>query len=144
MYQYKVSLQALKVSEKEYNVGSSSKAQEFLADFLRLREEAQEVAGLLVLDNMLNVISYQELARGSLFAVSIDFAVLFRTLYLSGGNRFMIYHNHPTGTAEPSKDDIALTQRLKDACGVLGFGFLDHFIIAQSGVYSFAEHNNVL
>ena len=49
-------------------------------------------------------------------------------------------HNHPSGLAEPSEADKFITQRLKQALGLLDIRVLDHFVIGAETVYSFAEH----
>ena len=49
-------------------------------------------------------------------------------------------HNHPSGSIEPSREDIELTERLKDSGELLGISILDHLIISDSGYYSFLEN----
>ncbi|MDC7125571.1 MAG: DNA repair protein RadC [Spirochaetales bacterium] len=49
-------------------------------------------------------------------------------------------HNHPSGTTEPSHDDIRLTERIQKAGEILGIRLLDHLIISVSGYYSFLEN----
>lgn len=51
----------------------------------------------------------------------------------------VLAHNHPSGNAEPSPADIALTDRLKSALGLVDVRVLDHMIATPSGIYSFAE-----
>ena len=41
-----------------------------------------------------------------------------------------VAHNHPGGGVEPSAEDVAVTRRLRQACGEVGLRFLDHVIIA--------------
>jgi DNA repair protein RadC len=49
-------------------------------------------------------------------------------------------HNHPSGNTEPSREDIELTERLRDAGNILGISMLDHLIVSETGYYSFLEH----
>jgi DNA repair protein RadC len=49
-------------------------------------------------------------------------------------------HNHPSGLAQPSEADKALTHRLKMALNVVDVRVLDHFIVGAEEIYSFAEH----
>ena len=51
-----------------------------------------------------------------------------------------IAHNHPSGTLEPSDDDISLTKRIRLAGDILGIKVLDHLIITDKSYYSFLEH----
>ncbi|WP_034038531.1 JAB domain-containing protein, partial [Pseudomonas aeruginosa] len=54
-------------------------------------------------------------------------------------NRAQNSHNHPSGTPEPSAADRALTQRLREALGLVDVRVLDHVIVAGSSTASFAE-----
>ena len=49
----------------------------------------------------------------------------------------MLVHNHPSGDAQPSRDDIEMTQAIADACRPLGIVIHDHIIIAGDAVASF-------
>lgn len=51
----------------------------------------------------------------------------------------LLAHNHPSGVAEPSRADEALTQALKQALALVDIRVLDHFVVAGSGFISFAE-----
>ena len=54
----------------------------------------------------------------------------------------LIAHNHPSGDRQPSKEDRAITQRLKEAGALLGINVLDHLVIGAEGRYfSFADEN---
>lgn len=48
-------------------------------------------------------------------------------------------HNHPSGVAEPSRADEALTVALKQALAMVDVRVLDHFVVAGDGALSFAE-----
>ncbi len=52
----------------------------------------------------------------------------------------IVAHNHPSGMLEPSKEDIAVTQKLKQAGEILGIKLLDHIIFSSKGLYSFLDH----
>jgi len=49
-------------------------------------------------------------------------------------------HNHPSGLAQPSEADRAITNRLRSALNVVDIRVLDHFIVGAEEIYSFAEH----
>jgi DNA repair protein RadC len=51
----------------------------------------------------------------------------------------VIYHNHPSGVAEPSQADIRITSRLQEALGLVEIRVLDHFVISVEDSVSFAE-----
>jgi DNA repair protein RadC len=48
-------------------------------------------------------------------------------------------HNHPSGIAEPSRSDEALTQALKQALALVDVKVLDHFVVGSGAAMSFAE-----
>jgi DNA repair protein RadC len=51
----------------------------------------------------------------------------------------ILAHNHPSGVAEPSVQDQALTRTLAEALGLVDIKVLDHFIVAPGACLSFAE-----
>lgn len=52
----------------------------------------------------------------------------------------VVAHNHPSGSIEPSKEDLDITTRLSKAGDTLGIPVLDHLIFCHSSYYSFVEH----
>lgn len=62
-----------------------------------------------------------------------------KTAILSNCNKILIAHNHPSGDPSPSKDDISMTERIKNAGKILGIEIIDHIIIAGIKYYSFLE-----
>ena len=51
----------------------------------------------------------------------------------------IVAHNHPSGTLEPSREDIAITKKLKESGKILGIELLDHIIITKEDYFSFNE-----
>lgn len=51
----------------------------------------------------------------------------------------VVTHNHPSGGAYPSRNDVAFTDKLRRSCKDLGIEFLDHIIVCKSEYYSFRE-----
>jgi len=56
-------------------------------------------------------------------------------------NGVIFVHNHPSGNPLPSPEDVAVTRRLREACGLVGIRFWDHIIVAESASFSFQEEN---
>lgn len=69
--------------------------------------------------------------------------VMEETLRLSA-SAVVVVHNHPSGKATPSPQDIETTQKLKQAADVLEIILQDHIIIGRECYYSFMEHGNIL
>ncbi len=51
----------------------------------------------------------------------------------------ILFHNHPSGVADPSQADELITQRLRETLSLLDVRVLDHLIIGEGREYSFAE-----
>jgi DNA repair protein RadC len=55
----------------------------------------------------------------------------------------IVAHNHPSGTLNPSPEDLDITKRLKQAGDILGIKVLDHLIVTKEGYYSLLEHGQL-
>ena len=56
----------------------------------------------------------------------------------------VIAHNHPSGKVNPSTEDIEITERINNACKIMGIHFLDHLIITKNIFYSFRVNKDKL
>ena len=89
---------------------------------------------------------HRHIATQILFEGTVDRAVVYprnlikRALELDAKG-MILFHNHPGGTPRASKEDIALTKRVEDACFPLDMKLLDHFLIAGKEVLSFKENS---
>jgi len=82
--------------------------------------------------NVKNVIQYIELVSiGSLTSGIVHPRETFRFAILKGVASIFIVHNHPGGDAEPSREDMLITERLVKAGDIIGIKLLDHIIIAN-------------
>lgn len=68
---------------------------------------------------------------------------LFKSALLSNASDILLFHNHPSGIADPSVSDYALTERLKEAGELLGVPLLDHIILGDDAFYSFKEQDHL-
>lgn len=105
----------------------------------QLRDRAREVFACLFLDTRHRLICYEELFEGS-----VDCSEVYPRIVLKHGLRhhaaaIVFVHNHPSGHPEPSAADHALTSRLKQALNLVDIRVLDHFIVANNEITSFAE-----
>ena len=76
---------------------------------------------------------------GGTGSVTIDSRVICRLAISSLASGIIIVHSHPTGKARPSSHDIAETEGLRAACKTIGIPLIDHVIVAEDGIYSFAN-----
>jgi DNA repair protein RadC len=64
---------------------------------------------------------------------------IFADVLMDRASSLIIAHNHPSGSLNPSKEDIDITNKVVDAARVLGIRLLDHIIFSKKGYYSFLE-----
>ncbi len=68
---------------------------------------------------------------------------IFADVITDRASALIIAHNHPSGNLTPSKEDITVTKRIKEASTILGIKLLDHIIFNTKGYYSFLENNEL-
>ena len=110
-------------------------------DYLRvlLADRKAEVFGCLYLDNRHRVIETAELFQGTIDGAAVYPRVVVQQALTLNAAAVMFFHNHPSGVAEPSHADEAITRRLKDALALVDIRVLDHFIVTAGESLSFAE-----
>jgi DNA repair protein RadC len=110
-------------------------------DFLkhRLCGIPHEVFVALVLDAQNRVISVETLFRGTLTQTSVYPREIVKMALRFNAAAIIFAHNHPSGVAEPSRADEALTQTLKHTLALVDVKVLDHFIVGGTSTMSFAE-----
>ncbi|PWK92617.1 RadC family protein [Fulvimonas soli] len=110
------------------------------ADFLRarLRHLPYEVFGCLYLDNRHRVLAFEELFRGTVDGASVHPREVVRACLRHNACAVIFAHNHPSGVAEPSAADRAITRELRDALQLVGVRVLDHLVIGAGEPVSMA------
>lgn len=111
-------------------------------DWLRLNlaHLPHETFVALWLDAQNRMIAHQELFRGTLTQTSVYPREVVKAALKNNAAAVILAHNHPSGLAEPSRADEALTATLKQALAMIDVKVLDHFIVAGSTQpLSFAE-----
>ncbi|OHC66684.1 MAG: hypothetical protein A2045_05190 [Rhodocyclales bacterium GWA2_65_20] len=111
-------------------------------DWLRLQLAAlpHEVFCALWLDSQNHLIAFEELFRGTLAQTSVYPREVVKRALACNAAAVVFAHNHPSGAAEPSRADEALTLALKQALALVDVKVLDHFVVAgHASPLSFAE-----
>ncbi len=104
-----------------------------------LRDREREGFLILYLDNQHQVICNEMLFEGTIDSASVyPREVVKRALYHNAA-ALILAHNHPSGISEPSQADKRVTYRITDALALVDIRVLDHFIIGDGEVVSFAE-----
>ena len=118
---------------------------EEVKDYLRLSvgDYEHEVFVVLFLDAQNRLIVSEELFRGTISQTSVyPREVVKRSLQVNAA-AVIFAHNHPSGLAEPSQADEALTRALQSALALVDVKVLDHIVVASHSAVSFAERGLV-
>ena len=107
------------------------------------KDVKQELFYVLYLDNGKKYIDKKLLFKGTVNFSLVHPREVFKEAYLMSASYIICIHNHPSGDATPSKNDIELTRRLKQIGDIHGINLLDHIIIGDTNYYSFYEDNNL-
>lgn len=118
---------------------SSAATREYLR--LRYRHNQREIFSCLFLNNQHHVVKLEELFAGTIDGAAVyPREVVKRCLYHNAA-AVIFAHNHPSGVAEPSQADIAITSKLRSALGTIEVRVLDHLVIGSESVVSMAERD---
>jgi len=110
-------------------------------DYLRakFRNCQSEIFSCLFLNNQHHVVKLEELFRGTIDGAAVYPREVVKRCLHHNAAAVILAHNHPSGIAEPSQADIAITNKLRIALEAIDVRVLDHLVIGNSLVVSFAE-----
>lgn len=133
--------QALSILACQVRETDALASPEAARDFVRLRlaDRQHEVFAVLFLNVQNRVVDYQEMFRGTLTQTSVYPREVVIEALACQASGVILVHNHPSGSASPSRADELLTQTLKQALALVDVRVLDHLVVTRSQVLSFAE-----
>jgi len=110
-------------------------------DYLRLQlsEQQREIFCGLFLNSQHQLIEYRELFLGTIDSCSVYPREVAKAALGLNAAAMIFAHNHPSGVPEPSAADRRITEQLKNALALLDVRVLDHFVVGDDAVISFAE-----
>ncbi len=113
----------------------------YCKDYLlaELRDCEQEIFACIFLDNRYRVITFEKLFFGTINGASVHPRELVKRCLHHNAAAVILAHNHPSGIPEPSQSDRTLTRTLKSTLEVIDVSVLDHFVIGDGELVSFAE-----
>ena len=132
---------ALRVLADQLRGSEMLSSPQLVRDFLRIKLGTleHEVFAVIHLDAQHRVIEYAEMFRGTVSQTSVYPREIVKESLARNSAALVLVHNHPSGAAEPSRADEALTQTLKNALALVDVRVLDHFVVTRGGIVSFAE-----
>lgn len=131
----------LKVSEtkQSFNANMPGSVADYCAD---LRGLAFEVLRVIALDSLCNVAWHWDLT-GTADELRAAPVQVFRNLVKRDIKRFVLVHNHPSGSLHPSTEDLHFTRMLVSGGALLNITLLDHVIVSRDGYHSIRRSGEV-
>lgn len=100
--------------------------------YLRLHEESEEYLYMICMNVKNKIVGVFEISHGNVNSSVVGVREVFQKALLANAVSIIVMHNHPSGDCTPSKEDIRVTRRMKDAGDILGVQLLDHIIVGDS------------
>ncbi len=121
--------------------GDALSSPQHTRDYLRaqLRDRRREVFACLFLDNRHRVLAYEELFFGTIDGAGVHPREVVRRALELNAAALIVAHNHPSGVAEPSAADEAITRRIREALQLVEIRLLDHMVVGDGEIVSLAE-----
>lgn len=136
------------IKECGVNYPEAVKSPKEIADMMRslfsIDYKLEEEFWVICLNTKGKVHGIMSVAKGGYDFCMIDMKSLFTRVLLLGASKIIICHNHPSGDCTPSSQDMALTERVKQAAALLEIDLLDHVIVSNKDYYSFKERGHAL
>jgi len=108
-----------------------------------IRDKSRECFEVIYLDAKNRVITTETLFKGSLTSSSVYPREVVRSALDHHAAALIFAHNHPSGDADPSAEDIAVTRQLVFACRTMGITVHEHLVIGDGGYFSFADQGYI-
>jgi DNA repair protein RadC len=116
-----------------------------LADYLKtaLKDYEHEVFAVVFMNRANKINHFQVLSSGGISHTIVDPRIIFKRALEVKATSIVLCHNHPSGNLRPSRQDEALTAKLKEAGTLLDINVVDHLIVSDEGYYSFADEGMI-
>ena len=105
-----------------------------------LRYQYKEIFKVVLLNTKNEIITDVDISMGTLNSSLVHPREVFREAIIRSSNKIILLHTHPSGNAEPSKEDKSVTNRLKECGELIGIEVIDHIIIGDGIYFSFKEN----
>ena len=124
-------------AERETVLNTTRKAGRYLMD--QLAAEKEEKLYELCLDRKGKLLACRRISEGSVSGTAVDVRRIVENALLTGASAVILGHNHPSGVALPSAEDVSATMRVRKALEAVDIPLLDHIIVADEDFVSMAD-----
>ena len=115
----------------------------FLDNKYLFKDLKQEKFFCFYFNNNQELIERKLIFMGTINRSSVHPREIFKEAYLRSATSIICIHNHPSGDATPSNEDVNITKNLKQLGLLHGINMIDHIVIGKNNYYSFYEDNNL-
>ena len=121
-------------AEKKKRIKNAQDVINYVAEYYGpyLRDAKKEFFSIILLDIKNKPIENIEISKGSINASIVDPKEIIKEATIRSASSIILVHNHPSGDAEPSPEDIETTRLVIQACELVGIKVLDHIIIGRN------------
>lgn len=134
---FELTKRALEVEDN--NLPTINSAKDAVAQLQELRTAKKEHFVVLYLNARNQLVHKETVSIGTLNANLVHPREVFKPAIDCLAASIIIAHNHPSGDAEPSDDDLAITKRLQEAGKILGIEVIDHVVVTKNAFRSAKE-----
>ena len=116
-----------------------------IADYYmeQMRHEEVEKVLLLLLDTKLHLMEEYLLSKGTVNASLLSTREVFRHALRAGACKIVLLHNHPSGSCNPSMEDLSVTKKIMEAGNLMEIPLLDHLIVGDGCYLSLKEYGYI-
>ncbi|GGN95016.1 RadC family protein [Saccharibacillus kuerlensis] len=118
-------------------ISSPREAAELFRQFIG--DSDREVFCIMTLDTKNQPTALHEVSRGTLNASLVHPRETFKLAIMANAASIIACHNHPSGLPDPSREDVELTERIRDAGSLMGIELLDHLVLGENRFASMKE-----
>lgn len=106
---------------------------------LHVEQMEEEHCYMIAMNSSCKVLGVFFISKGTVNVSLVTPRELYIRALLAGAVQIVLCHNHPSGNAIPSEQDIAITQKIKEAGEMININLADHIIIGSNSYLSFKE-----
>ena len=118
--------------------------EDFYKHFLFLfQNQVKELFVCVWLNSCNRVMGFETITTGLLNSSLVHPREVFRGAIVATAASILLAHNHPSGNASPSQEDLIVTKQLIESSKILGIPIHDHVIVTNDSYHSFFEHNQI-
>lgn len=107
---------------------------------LKLADQPNETFFVIFMNTAHGILSFEQLFNGSINEAPVYPRIIVKKALDYNASAVILAHNHPSGSCEPSNDDIQTTRKIREILGIIEVELLDHIIVTHSDCYSFTEN----